>query len=182
MNDVFDVALPVGGVLSIPFIGLLLDNTSTVFALTFLVCVATVIGILGCLPYVWAAIANVCLFVIYRPFYYTTVSDYAAKVFGFATFGKVYGLTVCLAGLFNFLQSPLDAATHTAFKNDPVPVNVLLLSVAVVVGVALISYVGWKSRNMAREKLEDEAEGAREEQIPFGDGDGEATGQRSYGT
>ena len=91
-----------------PFIGTLLDKTSTPFALGFLVFTATVIGVLGCLPYTWAAIANVCLFVIYRPFYYTTVSDYSAKVFGFVTFGKVYGLVICLAGLFNFLQSPLD--------------------------------------------------------------------------
>ena len=187
VNDFFDVALPLGGVMSIPFIGLLLDNTSTLFALSFLVCIATAIGVLGCLPYVWAAIANVCLFVVYRPFYYTAVSDYAAKVFGFQTFGKVYGLTICLAGLFNFLQSPLDAATHKTFNNDPVPVNVVLLSVAVAVGIALVSYVSWKSRSIAREKLEDEAEGAREVMMPGLEEnpreDGEASpSHRSYGT
>ncbi|KAI1609156.1 MFS transporter, LAT3 family, solute carrier family 43, member 3 [Exophiala viscosa] len=175
VNDFFDVALPLGGVLSIPFIGTLLDHTSTPFALGFLVVTATIIGVLGCLPYMWAAIANVCLFVVYRPFYYTTVSDYSAKVFGFQTFGKVYGLIICLAGLFNFLQSPLDAATHVIFNLNPIPVNVILMSLAVVVGIALVSFTYIKSRNMKREHLEDEAEGATETLMPDPNG-------QSYGT
>ena len=175
VNHFFDVALPLGGVLSIPFIGSILDRTSTPFALGFLVVTATVIGILGCLPYMWAAIANVCLFVIYRPFYYTTVSDYAAKVFGFQTFGKVYGLIICLAGLFNFLESPLDAATHVRFNRDPVPVNVSLISVAFVVGTALVSFVYIRSRHIRRDLLEDEAEGAREALMPTANGNGYGT-------
>jgi multisubunit Na+/H+ antiporter MnhC subunit len=162
VNDFFDVALPLGGVLSIPFIGSLLDRTSTPFALGFLVVTATIIGVLGCLPYMWASIANVCLFVVYRPFYYTTVSDYAAKVFGFQTFGKVYGLIICLAGLFNFLQSPLDAATHVIFHLDPVPVNAILTATAVVVGTCLVVFVSVRSANMQRDALEVEAEGAEE--------------------
>lgn len=166
VNDFFDVALPVGGVLSIPFIGTILDSTSTPLALAVLVTFATIIGVLGCLPYLWAAIANVCLFVIYRPFYYTAVSDYSAKVFGFQTFGKVYGLIICLAGILNFIQSPLDAATHTIFKNDPIPVNLILLGAAFLVGVSLVLYTGIKSRNMKREQLEAEAEDATEALIP----------------
>ncbi|EXJ70704.1 uncharacterized protein A1O5_05694 [Cladophialophora psammophila CBS 110553] len=177
VNDFFDVALPLGGVLSIPFIGVLLDNTSTPFALGFLVVAATIIGILGCLPYMWAAIANVCLFVVYRPFYYTTVSDYAAKVFGFQTFGKVYGLIICLAGLFNFLQSPLDAVTHVVFKNNPVPVNVILMSVAVIVGAALVTFTAVRARTMKRDLLEDEAEGATESLMP-----GAMANGNGYGT
>lgn len=128
VNDFFDVALPLGGVISIPFIGSILDRTSTPFALGLLVFFATVIGVLGCLPYMWAAIGNVVLFVVYRPFYYTAVSDYSAKVFGFQTFGKVYGLIICSAGILNFIQSPLDALTHVVFDLNPIPVNVILLS------------------------------------------------------
>jgi MFS family permease len=74
INNFFDVALPLGGVISVPFIGLVLDNTSTTFVLSLLVTIATTIGVLGVLPQTWAAYANVCLFVIYRPFYYTAVS------------------------------------------------------------------------------------------------------------
>ena len=66
VNDIFDIALPLGGVLSIPFVGVLLDNTSTASALGFLTVAVSAIGILGCLPVMWAAIAKVCFFVVFR--------------------------------------------------------------------------------------------------------------------
>ena len=166
VNNVFDVALPTGGLISVPFIGLVLDNTSTLFVLGLLVTIATTIGVLGLLPYTWAAYANIALFVLYRPFYYTAVSDYAAKVFGFHTFGKVYGLVICLAGILNFSQSALDALTHRTFRRDPVPVNVILIVSALTVGVVLVGYVWHQSRSMARDHLEDEAEYAPEARIP----------------
>ena len=166
VNNVFDVALPVGGLISVPFIGFILDNTSTPFVLALLVTTATAIGILGVLPYTWAAYANIALFVLYRPFYYTAVSDYAAKVFGFHTFGKVYGLVICLAGILNFSQSALDAFTHKTFHSDPRPVNIILIVTALTVGVSLVGYVWDKSRWMAGDRLEDEAEDAPEARIP----------------
>lgn len=120
---------------------------------------------------------------VYRPFYYTAVSDYAAKVFGFQTFGKVYGLIICLAGLFNFLQSPLDALTHRAFHNNPLPVNLMLLLTAIVVGTALVSYVWVRSKAVQKELGEEEAEGVRESLIRT---DSEAPGSgpngQTYGT
>ncbi|KAI9755794.1 MAG: hypothetical protein M4579_004157, partial [Chaenotheca gracillima] len=166
VNTFFDVALPLGGLVAVPFIGGLLDNTSTPFVLGMLVTIATSIGILGVLPYMWAAYMNVILFVIYRPLYYTAVSDYSAKVFGFATFGKVYGLIMCLGGLFNFSQSGLDALTHKVFHDDPVPVNVILLSLVFIVGTILVIFVWRQSRTRLRDELEDEADDAREVLIP----------------
>ena len=74
INTFFDIALPLGGVIAVPFIGLVLDSTSTPFVLGLLVVSASTIGVLGMLPYMWAGYANVCLFVIYRPLYYTAVS------------------------------------------------------------------------------------------------------------
>ncbi|KAL8786358.1 MAG: hypothetical protein Q9213_002855 [Squamulea squamosa] len=171
VNNVFDVALPLGGVIAIPMIGLVLDNTSTPFVLALLVSVATAIGVLGVLPYLWAAYANIVLFVLYRPLYYTAVSDYAAKVFGFHTFGKVYGLIICLAGILNFFQSALDALTHKKFSGDPVPVNVVLLVMALVVGAVLVGFVWYKSRKLGRDKLEAEAEGATESLMPEDNGE-----------
>ena len=166
VNNIFDVALPVGGILSIPFIGMILDNLSTTVTLTLLVVWATLIGIFGVLPYLWAAYANIILFVIYRPLYYTAVSDYAAKVFGFHTFGKVYGLIICISGLFNFSQSGLDALTHQVFDGNPLPVNIILLSSVFVVGVVLVGYVHRQSLIMARDWLEEEAEDAVEVVMP----------------
>ncbi|KAF1833875.1 MFS general substrate transporter [Decorospora gaudefroyi] len=182
INNFFDAALPVGGVLSVPFIGLLLDNTSTTFTLSLLVTVATTIGVLGVIPETWAAYANIILFVLYRPLYYTAVSDYSAKVFGFATFGKVYGLIICLAGLLNFSQSALDAATHKSFHNDPVPVNVLLLVLALLVGLLLVAFVWRKSCGAGgskREWIEEEAEEARETLMPGANGNGNGSGYGS---
>ncbi|KAI1264147.1 FMP42 protein [Xylariaceae sp. FL1019] len=153
INYFFDVALPVGGILSIPFIGIILDHTSTVVVLSTLVTVATAIGILGVLPYVWAAYANICLFVLYRPFYYTAVSDYSAKVFGFRTFGTVYGTIICFSGLLNFSQSGLDYLFHETFRGDPVPVNLILLGLGLVIGICLVVFVGLKAR-MLRIKRE----------------------------
>ena len=94
--------------------------------------------------------------------------DYAAKVFGFATFGKVYGLIICLAGLCNFAQSGLDALTHGAFDGDPIPVNLMLLFVALAVGCALVGFVWKRSQTMERGFLEDRAEHAREVEVPNG--------------
>lgn len=72
--EFFDVALPVGGVVTVPFIGLLLDNASTVSVLNLLVLLSTIIGILGAVPTRWAAYANVCLFCVFRPLYYSAMS------------------------------------------------------------------------------------------------------------
>lgn len=166
VNHVFDIALPVGGVLSIPFIGLVLDNFSTTFVLALLVTGATTIGVLGVLPNTWAAYANVTLFVLYRPLYYTAVSDYAAKVFGFHTFGKVYGLIILTAGLLNLSQSGLDAMTHKVFNRDPLPVNLILLFAVLIVGSVLVGFVWHQSRHMKRDYLEGEAEDTPDTAIP----------------
>ncbi|KAI1213903.1 MFS general substrate transporter [Annulohypoxylon truncatum] len=152
INNFFDLALPLGGIISIPFIGAILDHTSTVAVLSTLVVAATTIGILGVLPYEWAAYANIVLFVLYRPFYYTAVSDYSAKVFGFRTFGTVYGTIICLSGLFNFSQSALDYLFHRTFRGNPVPVNLLLLSLGLVIGICLVGYVTLKARSLSMKR------------------------------
>ena len=111
---------------------------------------ATIIGILGCIPdSLQAGYSHIVLFVIYRPFYYTLVSDYAAKVFGFQTFGKVYGLIICLAGLGNFAQAGLDALTFKTFHRNPIPVNTVLTALTFLIGSALVLFVWWKARTMA---------------------------------
>lgn len=161
LNNFFDAALPLGGILAIPFIGMILDRTSTVTVLAVLVACATTIGLLGIIPRsLLAGYANVCLFVLYRPFYYTAVSDYTGKVFGFRTFGTVYGTVICLSGLLNFSQSGLDYLFHETFGGDPVPVNVLLLSLNLAIGLALVGFVAVKARGLRREMLEREARGA----------------------
>ncbi|KAJ5096373.1 Major facilitator superfamily domain general substrate transporter [Penicillium alfredii] len=146
INSTFDILLPVGGLLSVPFIGTFLDTFHTCTVLAILVTTATVIGALSCIPHsLGAAYANIALFVLFRPFYYTAVSDYAAKVFGFQTFGKVYGLIICLAGVGNFAQAGLDALTLKTFDGNPIPVNVALMILVGGVGIALVAFVTWQT-------------------------------------
>jgi MFS family permease len=166
VNTFFDIALPLGGVLAIPFVGFVLDHASTLTVLWVLVSAATVIGVLGCIPSTWAAYANISLFVLYRPFYYTAVSDYVAKVFGFRTFGTVYGTIICLAGLFNFSQSGFDALLHNVFHGDPVPINVILLVTCFLIGSSLCIFIAARAYQIRRERLEYEAEDASETIMP----------------
>ena len=74
VNEFFDIALPIGGIVAVPFIGVLLDSTSTAVVLALLVFISTTIGILGVLPFLWAAYANVIFFVLFRPLYYSAMS------------------------------------------------------------------------------------------------------------
>jgi MFS family permease len=141
VNDFFDWALPLGGVLSTPFLGALLDNVSTPGVLLIIVLLVTAIGIVGSIPALWAGYVNVILFVFLRPLYYSAMSDYATKVFGFATFGRVYGAIVCISGLVNLSQTGIDALTKGFFSGNPTPVNAFLTITAFVVGTSLVTYV-----------------------------------------
>lgn len=107
-------------------------------------------------------------------------------MFGFATFGKVYGLIICMAGLFNFSQSALDALTHKVFDNNPIPVNLMLLVIAVCVGGALVIFVYHKSKTIGVDVLREEAEGAEERLMPGAESGVDwaqnGNGSRTYGT
>jgi hypothetical protein len=155
VNDFFDWALPLGGVLSTPFLGMLLDNVSTPGVLLIIVMIATAIGIFGSIATLWAGFVNVLLFVFMRPLYYSAMSDYATKVFGFATFGRVYGTIICFSGLVNLSQTGIDALTKTTFDGNPVPINAVLAGLTFVVGISLVVYVSVQSVRI-RKKLDDE--------------------------
>ena len=141
LNKFFDIALPLGGIISIPFIGLFLDNYSSLVVLTWLLIISLTIGILGLFPNYGLAVIGVCLFVAYRPLFYTTISDLCAKVFGFENFGTIYGAIMCLAGVFNGGQAFLDELTHTTFKMNPIPINIILLVVTFVISGSIIGYI-----------------------------------------
>ena len=156
--DFFDIALPVGGVASTPFLGMLLDNVSTTGVLAIITALVTAIGVFGSLPFLWAGYTNVSLFVLLRPLYYSAMSDYAAKVFGFATFGRVYGTIIALSGLVNFSQIGIIALTKNTFRGNPIPVNVFLAVVGFVIGVAITVFVAVQGKR-ARQRLLDEDSG-----------------------
>lgn len=141
LNRFFDVALPLGGIISIPFVGIFLDYCSTVVVLSALLAVSMLIGVLGLIPNFFTGLLNVAIFVAYRPFFYTAISDFCAKVFGFDTFGTVYGSIICISGVVNFFQSTLDKLTHTTFNMNPTPINVVLVATTLVIGMITLLYV-----------------------------------------
>ncbi|KAI1075504.1 amino acid transporter [Whalleya microplaca] len=161
INSFFDVALPVGGIAATPFIGVLLNNLSVATTLAVLTCYIATIGILNCLPFLWAGYATVISFVLFRPLYYSAVSDYATKVFGFATFGRIYGMITCLSGVVNFAQTGLDALTHGPLGGDPTLINIAFAVLGTINGVVLIIYVIIKGRNY-RIELEKDSNGRNE--------------------
>lgn len=74
INRFFDVALPIGGVVSTPVIGLLLNNFSVSMVFACITIFIVAIGVLNCLPLVWAGYATVVVFVVFRPLYYSAIS------------------------------------------------------------------------------------------------------------
>ncbi|KAG7196171.1 uncharacterized protein KQ657_000183 [Scheffersomyces spartinae] len=141
INKYFDIMLPLGGVISVPFVGMLLDNFSTEFVLFTLMGSSVFLGVCGLLRQCVIGYINVSLFVVFRPLFYTVVSDFCAKVFGFETFGTVYGLMMTTSGVFNYYQSYLDKLTHTTFQMNPIPINLVLTLATVVFGGSLLAFV-----------------------------------------
>lgn len=139
MNAIFDVALPLGGVVSIPFTGLILDHLNTINTLLLVSVTSVIIGVLGLIPHSFTAnLLGILLLVVYRPFYYTVISDYVSKIFGFDNFGTIYGALISISGVCNMFQSVLDDWTHNYFKMNPLPVNFVLVIATVISSSVLI--------------------------------------------
>lgn len=166
INHFFDLLLPLGGLCAIPFIGLILDNVSTLSVLWILSVISVTVGVFGCLAWIPATYVGIILLVLYRPFYYTAVSDFCAKVFGFETFGTVYGSIICFSGLCNILQQVMDRVTHSYFDMNPIPINSLLTVLTFVFAGAIIVYVRSQEMAMKRKNLELEAQEATVRLIP----------------
>lgn len=166
INRFFDAALPIGGIAATPFIAVLLDHTSTATVLAVLVALITAVGIVGSLPFLWAGYVNVVIFCLVRPLYYSAMSDYAAKVFGFATFGRVYGAIIAMSGAINLTQPLIDAMDHDLFDDDPIPINAVLAGLGFVIGTTLVVYVWVQGRKVMKEHLEQEEDWRRNSMIP----------------
>ncbi|KAF7562470.1 hypothetical protein G7046_g1667 [Stylonectria norvegica] len=158
INRFFDVALPIGGFASTPFIGLLLNRVSVSTTFGILTAFVMMIGILNCLPFLWAGYATVFAFVLFRPLYYSAISDYATKVFGFATFGRIYGTITCISGMVNLVQSGLDALTHGPLHGNPTPINAVMGILGAVVGITLVVFVAIQGKRFVEEKTDMEAD------------------------
>lgn len=166
VNHFFDLALPVGGLLAIPFIGMILDNLTTLVVLLILTVISVFVGVMGLLSWLPATYAGIFVLVVYRPFYYTAISHIFSIVFGFDNFGVLYGSAIAISGAFNILQQLLDHLTKGYFKGNPTPINAMLTLATAILGSILIMFVQSKEAEIKRKNLEFEAEGAPVTNIP----------------
>ncbi|KAJ5691944.1 hypothetical protein N7462_001367 [Penicillium macrosclerotiorum] len=164
VNRFFDIALPLGGILGTPIIGWLLDRASVAVVLAVIVVGTTVVGVLNCVPRLWAAYSTVVLFVLLRPLYYSAMSDYATKVFGFATFGRVYGTIICISGIVNFSQYGLDVLTHSVFSENPTPINIGLAIAGFIIGWVVVTFVALAGRQPDWDEEDESSRGLAQEQ------------------
>lgn len=72
--------------------------------------------------------------------------DYTTKVFGFATFGRIYGSITAISGVGQFIQPALDALTHGPLHDNPVPINLVFAMAGSVISAALTVFVYIKTR------------------------------------
>lgn len=103
----FNIALPAGGIISIPLIGYILDTCSHPTTFFLLVIFGSALNIVGMIPLLPLQFLSITLFALLRPFVYSSCNDFCTKRFGFSHFGKMYGLVFLSAGIFNLLQYPL---------------------------------------------------------------------------
>ncbi|KAF7977749.1 hypothetical protein HWV62_2836 [Athelia sp. TMB] len=141
LTKAFTYLLPLGGIVGIPFVGYLLDKRSSRDAIAVLAVFGVAFGVLGMARTAAAQIAGIVVMVILRPLMYTAISDYAAKTFGFQTFGTVYGLANTLSGLFGLVQWPLDVLIKIPLDGNYSPVNTALLVAGLATSTALASRI-----------------------------------------
>lgn len=155
----FSVALPCAGVIAAPLLGYILDNLTMLHTLILLVLSTIFIGILSLIPSELAGFSTVTALVAYRPFLYSAVSDYCAKVFGFDTFGIIYGTCISLSGALSYAQAFLDELTHDYFES-PDHANVILILLSLLVGFPFVLHVFYQTRAIRRKQLEAAAQRA----------------------
>lgn len=64
----------------------------------------------------------------------------ASKVFGFATFGRVWGTVTCASGLLNLVQPTFDHLLAGPLHGNPLPVNIFLGVVGTVLAIIFAVY------------------------------------------
>ncbi|EGX90086.1 MFS transporter, putative [Cordyceps militaris CM01] len=141
----FNAALPVGGVAATPLIALLLNRCSVATVLAVMTAYVALMGVLNCFASVAAGMATVVVFVTFRPFYYSAVSYTASKIFGFATFGRVYGTVICVSGVLNLVQPALESWLSVQLQGNPLVLNIALGIVGTVLAAMFTAYVKWQS-------------------------------------
>lgn len=166
VSSALEYALPIGGIVVSPLVGVMLDRISTFKSFAALCTLSLITGLLNDISSYPVAIINILFFVIYRPFLLTAISDYTVRVFGLEHFNAIYGWMWLLIGLFNFSQINLDSYYVWNLENDPFWFNIYLTILTAIVGFSLVAYIFFQGKRIRRKQLEDEALSAPIEPMP----------------
>jgi len=138
----FTVLLPLAGAIGITPVGVLLDRGGIFVASLVVLGMGVLFGIFGILRSYASQLIAIGLLVFLRPLMYTFVGDYCGKVFGFATFGTVYGLANSIAGAFGLILRPIDLLLKSKLHGDYTPPNVVLMGCGIIASI-LLSWKVW---------------------------------------
>lgn len=125
--EYFNWALPIGGIVAMPFVGILLDKCSHFISFAVLGGFGIAFSLFGMMNFLPIQVATITIFSIMRPLLYTLGNDYSAKSFGFITFGRVYGIMNLTAAVVNTLQYGLAWISMDVTNGSFFVVNLLLL-------------------------------------------------------
>jgi len=139
---IFTVLLPLAGAIGITPVGILLDRGGIFVASLVVLVMGLLFGIFGILRSYASQLMAIGLLVFLRPLMYTFVGDYCGKVFGFATFGTVYGLANSIAGAFGLILRPIDLLLKSKLHGDYTPPNVVLTGCGIIAST-LLSWKVW---------------------------------------
>jgi len=144
LTGAFASILPAGGIVFIPAIGKIIDGygPSAGYAVLWvcLVLFQLLLASYGDMQRDTLAYAAFAVFAFCRPLFYTVGASFCGGVFGFATFGKVYGLCNTVAGIANLAVAPLTAlAAEQGFRRANTLLTMLQMST-----IALPAYMFWK--------------------------------------
>ncbi|KAG9054845.1 hypothetical protein FS842_003964 [Serendipita sp. 407] len=138
----FTILLPLGGAIGITPVGVLLDRGGILAASIVVLFMGLFFGLFGIMRSYAGQLVAIGILVFLRPLMYTFVGDYCAKVFGFGTFGTVYGLANTLSGLFGLVLRPIDLLLKSKLHGDYTPPNLVLLGCGIVAS-SLLTWRVW---------------------------------------
>ncbi|CAD7950040.1 unnamed protein product [Amoebophrya sp. A25] len=138
-THLFSIILPAAGIVGVPLIGFITDQCgmcaswATLWVLFLL---------FECFEEAGYELTAFFLISFARPLLYTMIAVFSSRRFGFASFGKLYGAVMSIAGIVNSSQYYLHLLVLQKFDGDYIPVNRCLTGVQFLT-VSLPLYLLW---------------------------------------
>lgn len=137
--SVFSWVLP-AGIIFVPFIERNVSKQGILSTLQVTNGLGLLFGLLVSVPSLSVQLFNFLVFTGFRAYLYSTAMTFIAQTFGGATMGRIIGSTFVSAAILSLVQYPLAVISETKFENNYLPVNVLLLGLAIIPVITTIQY------------------------------------------